>query len=168
MPASKDVDIVILPSGGLIDNVAHMIAALVYLADHGFRVVTTYLEQDQHHAALICDTLSCSRSCLRYDRLERVVEISRRRPLIACAVYPDPTIPAQALKALALGVPTLLGPVGRQEQYRAALADMSVVFWEDARDVGQALARLASERDNVVRRYNEAVAAQDLAGKGSV
>jgi hypothetical protein len=70
-------------------------------------------------------------------------------------------IPAQALKALSLGVPTLLGPVGRHEQYRAALGEMSVVFWEDARDIGQALARLASERDAIVRRYNDAVAGQE-------
>lgn len=155
-----EVDIVILRSDGLIDNVGHMVAGAAFLALHGTKVRTMFLEERQHHAARVCKTLSAAQEVSNYRSLERVIALPRARRLLACAVYPDPSIPPQAAKALSLGTPTLVGPIGQSRHFSAALADMSVAFWEDSRDIGAALARLASDTNSIVRAYNDAVGAQ--------
>lgn len=157
---TDEVDIAILPSDGLIDNVAHMIAGAAFLSDHGINVRTLFLPENQDHAALVCETLSAARSYVTYNSLEHVAMLPRQRPIVACAVYPDPAIPSQGIKALALGIPALFGPVGRSKRFSTALREMSLPFWEDSRDIGQALAKLVTERDAILRKYNNAVAKQ--------
>ncbi len=158
--AGNEVDLVILRSDGLINNVAHMVAGAAFLAVHGTRVATLYLEEGQHHAAHVCETLSAACALASYRSLESVVALPRNRRLLACAVYPDSSVPPQAARALSLGTPTLLGPIGQTRPFCAALSDMSVPFWEDARDIGQALARLAANTPAIVRAYNDAVGKQ--------
>ena len=158
--SGEDVDIIILHSDGLIDNVAHMVAGIAFLSDHGIKVGMLYLEEGQHHAMQICETLFAARTYVSYKTLERVIAIPRKRQLLACAVYPDSTIPVQAIKALALGIPTLVGPVGCTNRFSAALEKLSVTFWEDSRDIGKALASLAINRKHIMRAYNETLARQ--------
>jgi glycosyltransferase involved in cell wall biosynthesis len=155
------VDLIILRSDGLIDNVAHMVAGSAFLTMLGVEVSTMYVEEGQWHAASVCESLAAARACVSYRSLESVVALPRDRRLIACAVYPDPVIPAQAMTALSLGTPVLLGPVGRSDRYVEAFREMSVAYWEDAQDIGNALAKLAFDERTILDAYNK-VAGQSM------
>jgi glycosyltransferase involved in cell wall biosynthesis len=160
-----EIDLIILRSDGLIDNVVHMIAGAAFATMLGTTIATLYLEEGQWHAANICETLAAARNYAIYTSLERVMALPRNRPIIACAIYPEPVMPAQAMKALSLGAPTLVGPVGQSAEFRAALRDMSVIYWEDSRDIGHAIMKLATDGQSVVDAYNKIVSTA-LAGTG--
>ncbi len=157
LASAAEVDIIILNGGGIIDGVGHMVAGAAFLSMLGVRVTTLYLHDQHWHDALVSETLSAAKTCVAYRSFEQVLALPRHRPLIACAVYPDPVVPREAVKAIALGVPTLIGPVGLSKRYAQALGVTSVAYWEDAQDIGQKLLYLSQNLASVMSEYNAAV-----------
>lgn len=161
MPGPEaELDIVLLPSGGLVEVMAHMVAAAAQVNRAHRAVRSLYVPRSQRHVREIAKALGAARWIVAYDRAEDLVLDEPDQLLIGCAAYPDPTPPPAAVEMFARGVMCALGPSG------AALGpdwdDYTVPYWEDAQDIAAALERLADDPAAALDRYARAAARSDV------